>query len=389
MVPLKSVLSERPRNGYSPKEVPEWTGMLALGLGCLTSEGFVPRQLKRVPNSPMARQYLLKDGDLLMSRANTRDLVGLVGRYRDVGHPCIYPDLMMRLRPDESRCLPEYLEIALRANAVRREVRSVARGTSESMVKVSASLVEGLTIPLPELEEQRLIVDFNAAFGRRIATVERTLAKLQLVEDAVVAQAMSENFGHVQLAAWLQRIEAGKSPLAEDTPAGSGEWGVLKVSAVQSGWFKPSENKVVREAGLINPRYEVQSGDLIMTRANTEDLVGLACVAHDPPPRLMLSDKTLRLVPDRSLVEPEFIEVALADSAVRAQVKAAASGTSGSMKNIPQEAICSLLVPDVPLPEQRHIVKARAAVRRRRGVLRDRVNKLRLVQKGILENFLF
>src|SRR3954471_22309326 len=102
--------------------------------------------------------------------------------------------------------------------------------------------------------------------------------------------------GAVPLGAYLRGIETGKSPAAENTPAGEGEWGVLKVSAVQADGFAALENKVVRDAGHIRPEYEVRPGDLLMTRANTEALVGLACVALAPPPRLMLSDKTLRLV---------------------------------------------------------------------------------------------
>ncbi|MDV9196101.1 hypothetical protein [Streptomyces sp. Wh19] len=182
---LGEVLTEKPKNGYSPSEVHEWTGLLALGLGCLTSEGFVPKQLKRVPDSPMARRFRLVDGDLLMSRANTRELVGLVGRYQDVGQSCIYPDLMMRLRPDEQRCLSAYLEMALAASPARAAVQAEARGTSESMVKISASVVEALRIPLPSLERQREVVEAAGLFDNRIAKQQAVVAELRTVQRGV------------------------------------------------------------------------------------------------------------------------------------------------------------------------------------------------------------
>ncbi|MEV5602473.1 hypothetical protein AB0L33_13635 [Streptomyces sp. NPDC052299] len=182
---LGEVLAERPKNGYSPSEVDEWTGLLALGLGCLTAGGFVPKQLKRIPDSPMARKFTLVDGDLLMSRANTRDLVGLAGRYRDVGQSCIYPDLMMRLRPDERRCLPAYLEMALASSPVRAAIRSGARGTSESMVKISAGVVEALHIPLPSLEKQREVVEASALLDSRIVKQRAVIAKLRTVQQGV------------------------------------------------------------------------------------------------------------------------------------------------------------------------------------------------------------
>ncbi|MFD7970043.1 restriction endonuclease subunit S domain-containing protein [Streptomyces clavifer] len=184
-VQLGEVLAESPKNGYSPSEVHEWTGLLALGLGCLTSEGFVPKQLKRIPDSPMARRFTLADGDLLMSRANTRELVGFAGRYRDVGQACMYPDLMMRLRPDEQRCLTAYLEMALASSPVRAAVQAEARGTSESMVKISAGVVEALRIPLPSLERQREAVEAAEQLNRRIAKQQAVVTRLRTVQQGV------------------------------------------------------------------------------------------------------------------------------------------------------------------------------------------------------------
>lgn len=195
LIPLGKVLADKPKNGYSPSEVPEWTGLQALGLGCLTAEGFVPRQLKRVPNTPLARRYLLEDGDLVMSRANTRELVGLAGRYQDVGHPCIYPDLMMRLRPDETQCLTPYLELALHSGGVRSAVQAAARGTSESMVKISAAVVEGLRVPLPDVGRQAEIVSAIAAVDQRMARQTAMVAKLRVIQQAVVEDLLTGHGG--------------------------------------------------------------------------------------------------------------------------------------------------------------------------------------------------
>ncbi|MFE9682377.1 hypothetical protein [Streptomyces sp. NPDC006285] len=192
-VVLGKVLADKPKNGYSPSEVPEWTGLQALGLGCLSAQGFVPKQLKRIPNNPLGRRYLLQDGDLLMSRANTRELVGLAGRYRDIGSPCIYPDLMMRLRPDETKCLTAYLELALQTGSVRRAVQSAARGTSESMVKIGAATVAALRVPLPDVERQHEIAAAVASMDRRIRGQEAVIAKLRIAQRAVVDDLLSGN----------------------------------------------------------------------------------------------------------------------------------------------------------------------------------------------------
>ncbi|WP_280202823.1 restriction endonuclease subunit S [Nocardia cyriacigeorgica] len=192
--PLGFYLSNTPKNGFSPKEVDEWTGIYSLGLGCLTSSGFSPRQLKHV-SAGVARNNaaLLNDGDLLMSRANTRDLVGLAGIYRDIGSPCIYPDLMMRLVPVPN-CRPEYLEILLRSSQVRRQIQAVAQGTSESMVKISGPLVQQLEVTIPTLAEQDRILNIIAASQSEIEFEKRERSKLLLMRQGLTDDLLSGRY---------------------------------------------------------------------------------------------------------------------------------------------------------------------------------------------------
>lgn len=155
---LGEFLLQRPKNGFSAVEASDWTGRYILGLGCLTRDGFVPRQLKHAPSDKRLTPFLLRDGDVLMSRSNTRAMVGFAGVFRGVGQPCFYPDLMMRLVP-RSGLLGDYLAIALNSAPVRRQVMNQAVGTSGSMVKITRGIVESLRVPIPSEAEQRQIVD--------------------------------------------------------------------------------------------------------------------------------------------------------------------------------------------------------------------------------------
>jgi type I restriction enzyme S subunit len=156
--PLEDWLCGLPRNGYSPKAVDGWTGSMMLGLGCLTPNGFEARQLKNAPrNDAQLQRALLHPGDLLLSRSNTRDLVGLAGVYESIGAPCIYPDLMMRLSPADTTS-SRFLEQILRSLQVRRQIQAAASGTSGSMVKISAAIVRRLLVAMPEMHEQGVII---------------------------------------------------------------------------------------------------------------------------------------------------------------------------------------------------------------------------------------
>ncbi|WP_369392024.1 hypothetical protein AB5J72_33875 [Streptomyces sp. CG1] len=360
-----------------------------LRLSAMSSGRFTAEQAKRLASQTAPPERLeVHDGDVLAVRVNgAQHLVGAAQVVRGAAPQLLLSDLMFRLVPAEGRLLPGFLGLLLNSLDARRQIRMSMRGSS-GQFQLPQSSVKALRVPDVSLEEQRRIVAAHAAFERRITGLERVLSKLAEAETAVVATAMAAAPGRVQLGTWIERIEAGKSPLAVDAPAGDGEWGVLKVSAVQPGWFKAAENKVIRDPALINPLYEVRSGDLLMTRANTEALVGLACIARTPPPRLMLSDKTLRLIPDETFADSEFMELALLSPDVRTQVKARATGTSGSMKNISQVAVQQLLVPDVPKEQQRLVVETVRASRKRTEAMRQQVAKLRHVQQGMVEDLL-
>jgi type I restriction enzyme S subunit len=176
---LESLLNGRPKNGYSPKEVDEWTGIVMLGLSCLTDEGFEPCQLKNAPlDDPKVNNALLSDGDFLLSRSNTRERVALAGIYQDIGVPCIYPDLMMQLIINEKTC-NRFLELLLQYFPIRNQLTGKAQGTSASMVKISSQTVIETVVPLPDSTEQVRIIQGIDRHDSRISTESTYLEKLK------------------------------------------------------------------------------------------------------------------------------------------------------------------------------------------------------------------
>lgn len=183
---LSDFLQGGPKNGYSPTEIPEWAGMYSLGLGCLTSHGFEPIQLKNVwPEAPGCRNSLLREGDLLLSRSNTREFVGLCGTYVDVGAPCIYPDLMMRIRPNR-RTTAAFLETLLLSPLMRLQISSAAVGTSGSMVKLNAKSVMRLHVAVPEVQEQERILSVVRLQKKYLGTLGADREKLKELKQGLM-----------------------------------------------------------------------------------------------------------------------------------------------------------------------------------------------------------
>ncbi|MFB6643647.1 restriction endonuclease subunit S [Streptomyces chartreusis] len=155
----------------------------------------------------------------------------------------------------------------------------------------------------------------------------------------------------------LQRIEAGKSFTCEPRPAEPDEWGIIKVSAMTWGQFDAAENKAVPEGREFDPAYEIRSGDVLVSRANTKAYVGAPVLVDVCRPKLLLSDKSLRLVP-RDGVSKRWLVHFLRSPQARAYVEAKASGTKDAMRNLSQEALRRMPVALPPPAEQHRIVEA-------------------------------
>jgi type I restriction enzyme S subunit len=101
----------------------------------------------------------------------------------------------------------------------------------------------------------------------------------------------------------------------------------------------------------------LKAGDLLISRANTRELVGSAAVVQEEEPFLLLCDKLYRLRLDQSKVFPEFMAHYLSTPEARGQIELDATGASASMLNIGQATILELPVPIPSIKEQKHIVR--------------------------------
>lgn len=287
-----------------------------------------------------------------------------------------------------------------------------SRSGRSGIPKINRTELAEYRMALPPLPEQRRIADVLESVDESARSGERLLSKMDRLEMAFTEALTSHPIHtvaysgpiarHGQMAPaqlrtrWpirllgdlLTQIEAGRSPDVPDQPASYDEWGVLKVSAIRPQGLVEAENKVVTQSHLIDPLTEVRSGDLLMSRANTTDLVGLACYVSSVRPKLMLSDKTLRLIVDPGKAEAEFVARVLATYSVRRQIASSGTGSSGSMKNISQDDIRSFLIPCPPLDEQRLLLMRLREIDGRAQAERRKHVKLLSLRQGLMNDLL-
>ncbi|MBX3416188.1 MAG: restriction endonuclease subunit S [Pirellulaceae bacterium] len=163
-VALSELWTESPGSGYSPVPAPDDTGHYVLVLSALSAKGYIRGNLKPVKIDERVQSTIVKQGDLLVSRSNTVDLVGLVGVFDEDRNDVSFPDLMMRVRVDEARINTRFLEAVMLATLGRRHMQRVAAGTSGSMKKINRVGLGSFMVPLPSLDEQICFVKQITAF---------------------------------------------------------------------------------------------------------------------------------------------------------------------------------------------------------------------------------
>jgi len=217
-------------------------------------------------------------------------------------------------------------------------------------------------LALPDLPTQKRIAAFldreTARIDDLIAKKERLVEVLVEKRSSALEHLVSASGGQVTaLRRILVKIEQGWSPECEARMVEGDEWGVLKVGCVNDWQFKPEEHKALPEYLSPRPDLEISNGDILMSRANTPDLVGSVSMVQNAPTRLMLCDKLYRLKFNESLVVPAFAVMFLRSRKARDHYASCSTGASSSMQNISQEIVRSLQIPLPSTEEQERRVE--------------------------------
>ena len=271
-------------------------------------------------------------------------------------------------------------------------MRSLARlGLGPRAIRHAGTLlqlaVHGLLVPQDPTDEPAsvLLQRIRAEKDRLIATGQIKRDKpLPPITDEEKPFELPVGWEWVWMGAVVNASEAGWSPTCIGSPRRQGLWGVLKVSAVSWGEFDATANKELPSDLVPRPEYEVRDGDFLLSRANTAELVARSVVVEQAEPKLMLSDKIIRLAVS-SQMNRSFLNMANNASYAREHYAVNASGTSSSMKNVSREVVLALPVPLPPLAEQSRIVTRVTALRRLCADLRQRLAERDAVQARLAE----
>ncbi|WP_193509621.1 hypothetical protein [Cryobacterium sp. BB736] len=212
LLPLRRIVTYLDQ-GWSPNCEPtsaEGNGWGVLKVGCVNGGTFLPYENKALPPEENPRpEFSVRGGDILVSRGNTRELVGSAALV-DRDYPqLLLSDLLYRMRVDTSRASAPYVVLALGSREARGQIEASSKGTSASMQKISQTDLRELRLWFPSLELQRQI-------ATRVAAETAEL-------DAAIADAREAiSLSRERRAALISAAVTGKIDVREHAHSGVG-----------------------------------------------------------------------------------------------------------------------------------------------------------------------
>ena len=163
VISLSDVINDL-QNGWSPKcltrpaEKDEWG---VLKVGAVSFGWFDESQNKALPKSLTPRkQYEVRKGDLIISRANITQYVGACALVGNVRPKLMLCDKLFRVGwKRNSSILPKFLDEILKIPHLRWQIENNLTGASPTMKNISKPAIMSLKFPLPPLDKQNEIVD--------------------------------------------------------------------------------------------------------------------------------------------------------------------------------------------------------------------------------------
>lgn len=273
--------------------------------------------------------------------------------------------------------LPQYLGIFLQSK--EDFLRQTTTGATIPHINKQA-LVQ-LAVPLFTLEIQNRIIELNNNLGSIIAKRREQIDALDALVSSVFYELIfNESDEKIPLGELMSDFLAGKS-LAGEKPS---QFRVLKTSCVYSGYFDENEWKFLPVDYKPKEEHIVKSGDILVSRMNTEELVGASAYVDKNYDDLAIPDR-LWILRTNEGVSPVFLWKFFQTDLYRGLISRIATGTSGSMKNISKKNFSQIQVPLPKLEVQNRFADYVTSIEAQKESLRTSLAELETLFDALMQ----
>jgi type I restriction enzyme, S subunit len=363
--------------GCSQRATEEPVGHPILRMSNLQADGWDLSDLKYVELTNKAfTRWLLKPGDIVFNRTNSKELVGKCEVFNEHGD-WVFASYLMRLRVDRNRALPEFVSAFLNTRAGRLQIARESRQII-GMSNINAEEIRSLRVPLPSTSRQsELFAELNAARDARREKLAQADALLTGLDDAILDLCGLPTTGLEQRRVGAIRRVALEGPLnaeryLENSPAAklkhdssipldsafdvveekitptesapSEQWACLRIDDFENEPLHPPHPRRLNGEDLIGAFFPVRDKDLLIARLGPPLLNGKIAVAHDCEARTVCSPEFLVLRPNRRY-DPDVAMWILRSRPFRRVLYSKSRGSTPSRYRLMREELSNVRLP--------------------------------------------
>lgn len=315
LVPLAQVLQFIRGITFKPEDLVE---PFVMGSAICMRTKNIQNELDQSDLIAVPQQFVKRDeqyiesGDLLISSANSWELVGKTVRVPEIGYKCTAGGFISILRPIREAVDSDYLFRFIMHEQTQHDIRHLGRQTTNISNLDRKRFLE-LKIPLPPLPIQKQI----AAVLEKADTLRQQCQQMEQELNALAQSVFLEMFGDpvTNPKGWTKVSLKAISTKFNDGPFGSNlktshytDSGVqvIRLTNIGCGSFKNSDKKFVSEehAEFLS-KFKCYPGDIIIATLGDPNL--RSCIIPEEVPVAINKADCVHCVPDSSIVSAEYL----------------------------------------------------------------------------------
>ncbi|EBH6389492.1 restriction endonuclease subunit S [Salmonella enterica] len=313
-----------------------------------------------VPKALVKREELfLRHGDILISSANSWNLVGKVVQVPKLDYQATAGGFISILRPVLDKVLPDYLYLFINSEQVQHDIRLLGKQTTNISNLDRKRFLE-LEIPLPPISIQERIAEILMQGGALLKQSIQMESELNAMAQAVFLEMFGDPVNNPQ--AWpkvtlgdIAEVQGGLQVTGKRSTLPL-EVDYLRVANVYKNELKLDEIKTMRVTQAELDRTSLKVGDMLVVEGHgNKDEIGRTAVWDGSIENCTHQNHLIRVRFDEDVVAPEFVSRFINSEGGRAQINKICNTTSG-LNTISANNVRSLKIPLPPIQMQRKFI---------------------------------
>ena len=332
--------------------------------------------------------YILEDGDILMSHINSETHLGKVALYEKIpGETIIHGMNLLCLRPNRSILNCRYAFYSLMSDGFLRQIPRIMK-KSVNQASFTVTALKELQIHVPPMEQQLQIVSVM----ERIQSLLLQRQKQAAVIDQLVKSRFIELFGDPL----IEDDRYPRVPLGSLAEVGSSKR-IFEKEYVSEGipFYRTKEivelskgNRITTELFITKERYDEirseygvpQKGDLLISAVGTIGVIWIVDGKND----FYFKDGNLLRVSATEKFVPEYLKHLL-EALISAYKSEMSSGTAYAALTI--SALKEMMVYDVPHAEQEQFAAFVKQTDKSKLAVQKGLQELEILKKSLMQQY--